>query len=364
MVSTEEQSPAEKPATDAAVERRAYSLGRASGTSFPPAAGTVLNQLVPQMPALAVLPKVQPIPWSVAPALQLLTDELTRPRRMLDQFLNHEVARQRRMIDQLVTSQLNTMIQGVLRSVQLYDFPLAPNVFVTSRLVKVYRPLQDSLRTLLEGIFDQWSQLARLGSGLAQAFARAALLAAERARKAVLIGDRDEVDAFILNWLEQEPTSCRREAVEMVLLDGAWMMPADDDDPDDVVERISALTARQIRNHKRLAETQINGRSVDMLDRPVGWPDGTTTALVERIPDPRTRDGIDLGFADHRIDRVLDQLRVDELAVVHVYGTNRHETWGSAAIAVGLPAEFGERVRRKCRRLAAELGRRAAATSK
>lgn len=41
-----------------------------------------------------------------------------------------------------------------------------------------------------------------------------------RARDAVLHGRLDEVVAFIDDWLDQEPTSWRRDAVVMVLLDG------------------------------------------------------------------------------------------------------------------------------------------------
>lgn len=60
---------------------------------------------------------------------------------------------------------------------------------------------------------------------------------------------------------------------------------------------------------------------------------------------------------------MLDRLHADELAVVHIYGTGPHETWESAAIAAGQPAEFGNRIRRKCKRLGTELGRRSAAAT-
>jgi hypothetical protein len=81
---------------------------------------------------------------------------------------------------------------------------------------------------MVGGLFRRWSDLSHLRVGLFRALAPAGLWAAMRARDAVLHGRMGEVDAFIEDWLDQRPTSWRRDAVVMVLLDGEWI-PEDTD---------------------------------------------------------------------------------------------------------------------------------------
>ncbi|WP_454314337.1 hypothetical protein [Streptomyces phaeoluteigriseus] len=67
-------------------------------------------------------------------------------------------------------------------------------------------------------------------------------------------------------------------------------------------------------------------------------------------------------FQDERLYRVLDWLTPAERAVVFAYAQSEGTTWTEAAAAVGAsdPIAFGDRVRRKAKRLADEQQRRAA----
>jgi hypothetical protein len=65
-------------------------------------------------------------------------------------------------------------------------------------------------------------------------------------------------------------------------------------------------------------------------------------------------------FDDERLNRVLRGLTPDERQVVYAYAAAEGTTWAESAAAAGStdPEAFGERVRRKAKRLAAEQRRR------
>ncbi|MEU8868003.1 hypothetical protein [Streptomyces umbrinus] len=67
-------------------------------------------------------------------------------------------------------------------------------------------------------------------------------------------------------------------------------------------------------------------------------------------------------FADERLNRVLQALTPDEQQVVYAYAEGEGATWMEAAESAGAvdPVAFGERVRRKTKRMAAEQRRRTA----
>ncbi|MCX4564649.1 hypothetical protein OHA02_52175 [Streptomyces phaeochromogenes] len=67
-------------------------------------------------------------------------------------------------------------------------------------------------------------------------------------------------------------------------------------------------------------------------------------------------------FEEERLNRVLQALTPDEQQVVYVYAEGEGTTWTEAAAAIGAadPEAFGERVRRKSKRLAKEQARRTA----
>ncbi|WP_055616344.1 hypothetical protein [Streptomyces phaeochromogenes] len=78
-------------------------------------------------------------------------------------------------------------------------------------------------------------------------------------------------------------------------------------------------------------------------------------------------------FADERLNRVLQALTPDEqqvayayaYAYVYAYTEGERTTWMEAAASAGTadPVAFGERVRRKTKRMAAEQRRRTALRS-
>ncbi|MCX4862455.1 hypothetical protein [Streptomyces canus] len=67
-------------------------------------------------------------------------------------------------------------------------------------------------------------------------------------------------------------------------------------------------------------------------------------------------------FADERLNRVLRALTPDERQVVYAYAEGEGTTWTEAAAYAEAadPEAFGERVRRKAKRLATEQARRTA----
>lgn len=73
----------------------------------------------------------------------------------------------------------------------------------------------------------------------------------------------------------------------------------------------------------------------------------------------RTRDGV---FVDERLNQVLRALTEEERQVVFAYAEDGGSTWMDAAESCGAadPVGFGERVRRKIKRLGAEQARRTA----
>ncbi len=121
-------------------------------------------------------------------------------------------------------------------------------------------PLQNSLRRTLDGWMHQWAGLARFGTGLARRLARGAIYAALRARRAVLNGRTNEVDAFIIEWLDQLVTSWRREAVADVLLEDDWLeTDLGFDDDTGVVNHIKTRASLEARKHKFIEETELRG---------------------------------------------------------------------------------------------------------
>jgi hypothetical protein len=130
-----------------------------------------------------------------------------------------------------------------------------------------------------------------------------------------------------------------------------------------VLGDIKRLVTKEARNHKWLAETQLRGYPVLMLDQPVPRAGQAPITLAEVVADPATKDGvlINTGFADDRLNRLLVHLKPEEQRVVLAYGEG--DTWECAAVAAGLPPEYGERVRRKCKRVRDELARRASASN-
>jgi hypothetical protein len=176
----------------------------------------------------------------------------------------------------------------------------------------------------------------------------------------VLLGRTHEVDEFIEEYLELSVTEWRREAVVSVLLSDDWLKDAVGGSSTPVTVGIKKLVSREVRNHKPLGRTEIAGRKLDSLDRPIVLPGGTKVALEEVVPG-RT-DGQYFDF-DSRLQQLLKRLTPDELRIVCAYSEDLG-SWGDAALAVGASPEAGEAVRKKCKRFAADQRRIATAMAR
>ncbi|MFE2293881.1 hypothetical protein [Streptomyces sp. NPDC059452] len=180
--------------------------------------------------------------------------------------------------------------------------------------------------------------------------AREAVIAALVARNAAIEGDVEAVDEFTRSWLGIGSPEMWREAVETALL-GDWV--------ETLGARLSgdaeamALLGRHARvEHLHLQpiwERKAFGHRVRLLEDPVS--EGRT--LGDFITDRRLPEDRVLGCVeDDRVPSALRALAPEERAVAEVYAASRM-TWSQAAEATGAddPVAFGERVRRKLKRL-------------
>ncbi|WP_164701486.1 hypothetical protein [Modestobacter sp. KNN46-3] len=230
------------------------------------------------------------------------------------------------------------------------------------------RPALGGLIQNHDWIFDvlrQWQDLLD-GDGLASRWARAALRAALWARNAVLSGNRDEVASFIRQWLGLEhPDAAHVEAASDALLTPGWEPPdaADPDAIEEMLQTLESMTRTGARHHRPVWETQLRYGKVALLEKPVGVdPDsGYQRTLGDLLPAPADPDPFAAEITDERLHWVLRQMTAEERRVCLAYTPGL--TWAEAAVAAGLPAEFGESVRRKRTRLAKEMSRRATARS-
>ncbi|MEV0192383.1 hypothetical protein AB0I39_28105 [Kitasatospora purpeofusca] len=179
-----------------------------------------------------------------------------------------------------------------------------------------------------------------------------AFLAALTARNAAIEGDDSTVDEFSRTWLGITRPEQWREAVQSALL-GDWVDalgwglangPA-------TLELLRQHARTEHRRLQPLWERKVCGRRLRLLDDPVA--DGLT--LRDALADHRRpEDAVLAGeLADSRLTSVLRSLKPDEAAVAAVWMQADRITWAEAAAATGVdnPADLGERVRRKLRRL-------------
>ncbi|MFE7278764.1 hypothetical protein [Streptomyces sp. NPDC057623] len=195
-----------------------------------------------------------------------------------------------------------------------------------------------------------------------QAFAaRKAVMAALVARNACIEGDAAAVDEFARTWLGLRRPQPWRAAVEMALL-GDWIdaLGRHLSNDAEIMELLHRHTDREHRCLQPLWERKSGGRRVRLLEDPVA----PGVSLRDVITDHRRpEDSLLLGeVADPRLRAVLTHLAPAERAVAVTYST-QHMTWAQAAAEIGAgdPEAFGNRVRRKLKRLGARY--RPAATS-
>jgi hypothetical protein len=191
--------------------------------------------------------------------------------------------------------------------------------------------------------------------------ARAALSAALAARNAAIEGDAEAVDAFSRTWLGLSRPEAWREAVEMALL-GDWVQElghgrATDDYINDLLHRHASSEHRALQP---VWERRVRGKRTVLLGQPLG-PDLTVEDL---LAERRTPEDATLGeeLADSRLLAVLRGLAADEAALARAWAADG-ESWAQATLDAELPAAYGERVRRKLKRLGARYAERAAAAA-
>jgi hypothetical protein len=219
-------------------------------------------------------------------------------------------------------------------------------------------PATAAPRDLYMELSERFASAASVRPLQAMAAAHHATAAAREARTAVVHEhpsvSREAVARFTSTWLGFWPAPEIVEATAAALL----YAPLDDFDPDDnstAVRRLRRDTRHQNRMLKPLTSTQLCHWPIDSLDRPLEVDDdgapvtvGDTVSVPDRVDELVTRIS---GWNDERIGRVLGRLRADERRVALMYvHQETPTTWGQAAQACGLPAAFGERVRRKLRR--------------
>jgi hypothetical protein len=188
------------------------------------------------------------------------------------------------------------------------------NHLLNAALPRPWKDARSPIRAMLTG----WEGLLHQGGEMARAMARVALMAAMRAREAVVQGDEDFVREFVIRWLRRKPQPWVMEAAAMVLLENEWL-PADlDADGYEVIEKLRVLVGRYTRYYKPLEATQIRGRKIRSLDKPVGFNTlGEPITLLEVSPDPGAADPAELWSVDDpRLVHALARFKPEEQAVI------------------------------------------------
>ncbi|MGI5456409.1 hypothetical protein ACQEWB_25230 [Streptomyces sp. CA-249302] len=190
---------------------------------------------------------------------------------------------------------------------------------------------------------------------------REALLAALTARNAAIEGDHEAVDEFSRIWLGVNHPERWRDAVEMALL-GEWVKSLGRGTLRDpaVVDLLKSHTQIEHRHLQPLWERKVNGRRTSLLSRPVGGDLTVRDLLVEhRTPETEVLHN----EHESRVNTVLHGLAPDEAIVATRWAEAPDLSWQQAALSEQFPETFGERVRRKLKRLGKEYIARAQAAS-
>ncbi|WP_432184924.1 hypothetical protein [Streptomyces tendae] len=183
------------------------------------------------------------------------------------------------------------------------------------------------------------------------------------ARQAALAGHDYLVEAFAADVLGLARSARWREAVSTALL-GDWVEPLFSGQrlDDAAVTRLRAEARITHRHLVPLWRRRTRHGRVLLLDTPLG--DGLSLHdLASGITDTEAPL---LGYdpEDARLAALIRALRPAERAAALAWADPHVRSWTEAAQQAGVddPMAFGERVRRKCRRLAAELARRRSLT--
>ncbi|MFF0416284.1 hypothetical protein ACFYUY_38380 [Kitasatospora sp. NPDC004745] len=177
------------------------------------------------------------------------------------------------------------------------------------------------------------------------------VLRALNAREAALVGDLRTVRSFASDALGL--WSGWGEPVSTALL-GGWSDPLDAEG-ELTLAAVEQIKAEALAIHRQLTplwRRKVSRKRLLLLDTPLG--DGLTLhdLVAGQAADSAPAEDC---FEDHRLRAVLAVLSPDERAVALALAYSGVGTWAEAAAAAGVaqPADFGERVRRKVKRLAA-----------
>nr|BEK63609.1 hypothetical protein KPHV_08360 [Kitasatospora purpeofusca] len=188
-----------------------------------------------------------------------------------------------------------------------------------------------------------------------------ALYAALAARNAAIEGDTATVDEFARTWLDLTRPERWREAVEGALL-GEWVQALGTGTVNDayVTDLLQRHTDTEHRHLRPLWQRKVRGKRTALLGEPVG----TDLTVSDLLADHRSPESETLftELADSRLLAVLRGLAADEQALARAWGSSG-ETWNQTALDAGLPAELGERVRRKLKRLGRQHAERTLAAA-
>lgn len=180
-------------------------------------------------------------------------------------------------------------------------------------------------------------------------FARNVLAAALDARNAATEGDSETVDAFSMNVLGLRSPGRWREAVEMALL-GDWVellgtFTATDDR---IMNLIQQHADAQHCHLQPLWERRARGKRTVLLGQRVDETRTLGDLLVEhRTPEQEL---LSRELSDDRIVSVLKAMRSEEQAIALAWAAHC-DTWAETAKELSHEQRFGERVRRKLKRL-------------
>ncbi|MEH0429048.1 hypothetical protein QBB34_22485 [Streptomyces stelliscabiei] len=185
------------------------------------------------------------------------------------------------------------------------------------------------------------------------------LMAALEARADALRNRQDKVENFAARVLGVNRSTRWGEAVSTALM-GDWTRSLDEHgrlQP----EALGQLRAEARTLHRQLVplwRRRVRRSRLLLLDAPLG--DGL--CLYDLVTDRANLSDALLGTAIHddRLVRIVQHLTPEERLVVVALATGDGTTWTEAAAHAGAsdPAAFGERVRRKTRRLAVRAAER------
>ncbi|MFD7068016.1 hypothetical protein ACFV97_12385 [Streptomyces sp. NPDC059913] len=188
------------------------------------------------------------------------------------------------------------------------------------------------------------------------------LMAALEARADALQNRQGKVEDFAARVLGVNRSTRWSEAVSTALM-GDWTRSLDEHGCLQS-EALSQLRAEARTIHRQLVplwRRRVRRSRLLLLDAPLG--DGL--CLYDLVTDRANLADTCLGAAinDDRLVRIVQHLTPEECMVVIALATGEGTTWTEAAAHAGAsdPVAFGERVRRKVRRLAARAEERRAA---